>query len=234
MRAARLESLLAAVPDEPALIDTRGLLLESPATFGDGAGFVAVRDGGALLAAFGDPPERCFERALELAAPGAELVATGAAVAAARRQLAREGERAFIHTLGAAGARRDDRWPEGELLAAAATVAQFPEEIRREIEQVRGHRPVGVSVVDGRPVSICYPVLTTERWWDVSIETLPGFRRQGRAAAAFLRLERAMRPTGLAPAWGAVESNTASLALAAKLGFERVAELYLFSGLGTR
>ncbi len=37
-----------------------------------------------------------------------------------------------------------------------------------------------------------------------------------------------MRRSGLEPAWGALESNVASLALAAKLGFERIGELMLF------
>ena len=29
------------------------------------------------------------------------------------------------------------------------------------------------------PVSFCYPALRTERWWDISIETLEDHRRRG-------------------------------------------------------
>ena len=58
----------------------------------------------------------------------------------------------------------------------------------------------------------------------VSIETLEGFRRRGRGAAAFLRLAQEMRLSGLEPVWGAVEDNTASVALAKRLGFVPVGE----------
>ena len=81
------------------------------------------------------------------------------------------------------------------------------------------------------PVSVCLPTLVTERFWDVSIETVEGYRRSGRAAAAFLRVEREMRSKGLTPVWGAAENNPASLALAAKLGFVPVAEVAWFERL---
>lgn len=222
-----LDKLLDLVPDEAWLVDTRGVLRERPEVFGDAAGFVAVRDGGWLLVAFGSPDRDCFERALELARPRADLVATGDAAVRARHYLGDDGETAFVHALGAAGLARGLDAPPATLLSPRDSVDAFPDEIVREVEEARGAFPVGVTMAGAEVVSVCYPVLTTERYWDISIETLPAYRREGRAAAAFLRLEREMRPTGLEPVWGAVESNEASLALAAKLGFERVGEVWL-------
>lgn len=79
--------------------------------------------------------------------------------------------------------------------------------------------PMAAVWADGRPVSFCYPVWQTETWWDVSIETLPAYRRQGLGARAARTLIRHMRGTGRAPVWGALETNSASRALAARLGF---------------
>jgi len=92
----------------------------------------------------------------------------------------------------------------------------------------RTGQAVAVVLEEGVPVSLCYPALVTESFWDVTIETVEGYRRGGRAVAAFLRLESEMRDSGLEPVWGALESNAASLALAAKLGFERVGAIRVF------
>ena len=77
-------------------------------------------------------------------------------------------------------------------------------------------------------MSVCYPTLVTERHWDVSIETVEGYRRGGRAAAAFFRIEREMRRSGRQPVWGAARDNPASLGLAEKLGFVPVVEIAWF------
>ena len=226
-----LASLLETVPDEPALIDTRGVLLERPTLFGDAAGFLAVREGGRLLVASGAPDAETFERARELARPEAELVASGEAIHHVQQHLGCAGEGAHVHAAGPGGLRRDLEKPAAVLLDTAASLDALSADIAREIRDLRGRRPVAAVMEGGVPVSVCYPVMVTERYWDVSIETLPDYRRGGRAGAAFLCLERVMRGKDLEPVWGAVESNAASLALAAKLGFERVGEIRLFSDL---
>jgi predicted GNAT family acetyltransferase len=82
---------------------------------------------------------------------------------------------------------------------------------------------------DGRPVSFCYPVWQTETLWDVSIETLDGYRRRGLGARAARTLIRHMRRSGRSPVWGALDTNAASRALAARLGFLETGGLAVFT-----
>jgi GNAT acetyltransferase-like protein len=89
--------------------------------------------------------------------------------------------------------------------------------------------PMAAVWADGRPVSFCYPVWQTETRWDVSIETLVPYRRLGLAARGARTLIRYMRGTGRAPVWGALETNTASRTLAARLGFLEAAGIAVFS-----
>jgi L-amino acid N-acyltransferase YncA len=68
----------------------------------------------------------------------------------------------------------------------------------------------------------------TETLADISIETLEGYRRRGIGRAVVARLIDEVIRLGKVPVWGATEDNTASLALAASLGFTRAAgELFV-------
>jgi GNAT superfamily N-acetyltransferase len=89
--------------------------------------------------------------------------------------------------------------------------------------------PMAAAWADGRPVSFCYPVWQTETLWDVSIETLEPYRGRGFGASAARTLIRYMHRTGRAPVWGALESNHASRALAARLGFVETAGIAVFT-----
>ena len=222
------DQLLGIVPDEPGWVDTRGVLLENPELFGDSSGCVAVHRGGRLLVAVGAPSGRAFDQALERAHPAAELLATAAAIPYVQRYLGLEGSRAFIHSLGAGGLRRQPQRPEAVLLTPGASLEQFPDEIRWEVGQMEGRWPIAAMFEQGVPVSICFPALVTERYWDVAVETSALFRRCGRAGSAFERLEYEMRQLGREPVWGAAENNHASLALAGKLGFVQIGEVVTF------
>jgi len=79
------------------------------------------------------------------------------------------------------------------------------------------------------PVSFCYPAMRTERWWDISIETLEDHRRRGFGARAVRAMTRHMWQTGRSPVWGATIDNEPSLALARSLGFQEVGRLVVFS-----
>ena len=48
----------------------------------------------------------------------------------------------------------------------------------------------------------------TERWWDISIETLKDYRRHGYAARAVRAMTRHMWQTGRSPVWGSTIDNT--------------------------
>ena len=89
--------------------------------------------------------------------------------------------------------------------------------------------PVAFVLVDGRAVAFCYPVLQTERYWDVSVDTLEGYRGRGLAGRAARAMIRHMRQAGKSPVWGALESNAASLGVARRLGFVEAGRLLVFA-----
>jgi RimJ/RimL family protein N-acetyltransferase len=131
---------------------------------------------------------------------------------------------------------RFDHAPEllrRELLDALTgrTVSRFVPGELPPSNPVRGRMrvPMAAAWADGRPVSFCYPVWQTETLWDVSIETLEPYRRLGLGARAARTLIRHMRGSGRSPAWGALETNTASRALAARLGFLEAGGLAVFT-----
>lgn len=111
----------------------------------------------------------------------------------------------------------------------AAVADALPEELRSELESAltRG-APVAAALADGRPVSFCYAGEQTEGLWDISIETLERYRRQGYAARCVVYMVDEMRRRGKEPVWAAEETNPPSMRLAAKLGFVPVDELVLF------
>ena len=88
---------------------------------------------------------------------------------------------------------------------------------------------VAAVIVDHRPVSFCYPVWTTERFWDVSIDTLEEHRGRSLGVCAVCFMIDVMQRTGREPVWGALESNRPSLRLGAKLGFKPMGEIVVFS-----
>ena len=142
-------------------------------------------------------------------------------------------------------------------VAAGADVRRFdasslppldhvPAELRREVRLALGlsapraaarasatASPAPVSVAaafaGGLAVAFCYPVWQTERWWDVAVDTLAGYRRRGLGAQAVTAMIAHMAARGLAPVWGALADNLASLGLAARLGFTQVDELVMFT-----
>ncbi len=139
--------------------------------------------------------------------------------------------RATLHLLGDAS--RLPRFAGGEarLFGAEdlATVADdLPEELRSELEGAltRG-APAVAGLADGRPVSFCYAADETEGLWDISIDTLEPYRRQGYASRCVSYMVEEMRRRGKVPVWAAEETNLPSMRLAAKLGFVPVDGLLL-------
>ena len=119
-----------------------------------------------------------------------------------------------------------------ELLAP--DLSGLPSALRAEVGAALARvQPLFVARVPpgdaGRIVAVCSAAWETETLWDVSVETVPDHRRRGLAAACFIALARWMlAERGKRPVWGAHESNPASLALAASLGFVRESELLSF------
>ena len=140
--------------------------------------------------------------------------------------------RATLHLLGDTD--RLLRVPAGavRLLEPSDSLDGLPPDLRSELRIAAGRSPIATGLEDKRPVSFCYAAARTESLWDVAIDTLEGFRRQGHAARCVAFMTRLMGEEGLRPVWGAEEWNQASLGLAAILGFSPVDEMVVFRPAG--
>ena len=111
----------------------------------------------------------------------------------------------------------------------AAVADDLPEGLRSELEvALTRDAPAVAALADGRPVSFCYAADETEGLWDISIDTLGRYRRQGYAARCVSYMVDEMRRRDKEPVWAAEETNPPSMRLAAKLGFVPVDELLVF------
>ncbi len=104
---------------------------------------------------------------------------------------------------------------------------RLPADLQEEITAAFDYSPMSAAFEGGRPVSFCYAAWETETLWDVSIDTLPGWRRRGYARAAAVELIEYFLARGKRPVWGAADTNTASAALAVHLGLRPVDRLLL-------
>ncbi len=103
-----------------------------------------------------------------------------------------------------------------------------PAELKEELSAATKRSPVAATCVEQLPVSFCYGGSQTESLWDISIDTLAEYRNRGYAALCVAFLIEYFCRRSLAPVWGAMESNTPSVRLAAKLGFTPVDQLVVF------
>ena len=86
-----------------------------------------------------------------------------------------------------------------------------------------------VFILFERPAAFCYAGAVTESLWDVSIDTLEPYRRQGYATRCAAFVIEQMRAAGKEPVWGSLFSNVASAQLAARLGFVPVDTIVVFA-----
>jgi len=107
--------------------------------------------------------------------------------------------------------------------------SHLPPDLAREVDTACAAGPVAVSWCDELPVAFCYASSFTETLWDVSIDTLPEYRRRGFAQSAVHLMAAFHRESARAPVWGAVIGNLASLQLAARMGFVAVDTLFVLS-----
>lgn len=225
-----------------------------PARF-HGDGFVVELASRALLSAIDRPsPSLIAQRARPMEGDVNVLVAPedAAPVAAALPEWV--SRRVRLHALPHPQAWESE--PDEDVIIAtreqAPSLEHVPEGLRHEIiEALEGHPParfvpgtlperrpedasvtavpVAFALVDGRAVAFCYPVLQTERYWDVSVDTVEGYRGRGLAGRAARAMIRHMGRLGKSPVWGALESNAASLGAARRLGFVETGRLLVFA-----
>ncbi|MEO8077890.1 MAG: GNAT family N-acetyltransferase [Acidobacteriota bacterium] len=248
---------LTRVADLPQWIDTRGMLLSGRATViapaGDEGLIVIVPDLG-IASIVGRPAAPRIAEALATLAGDVNVLAqmedadhVAHALDGWRRQ------RAIIHVLPGVMPWENEADTNTRVFTrlSAPRFTHVPETLRRELlDALKGRTvsrfvpgtlpraavrvsrvtvPMAAVWADGRPVSFCYPVWQTETRWDVSIETLAPYRRVGLAARGARTLIRYMRGAGRTPVWGALETNTASRTLAARLGFLEAGGIAVFT-----
>ena len=107
----------------------------------------------------------------------------------------------------------------------ADVLAGLPDDVRADAADAPA---AAVYLEDEVPVAVCAVSDMTEGLWDVGIDTVERFRRQGYGSAVFHALAGAMASQGRQPVWAAYEDYPPSLAMAGRLGFQptlRMAEL---------
>ena len=239
------------LPDEPHWLETRAMLLSGHAhvTGGDSvaAGFVVrlVHRALSVVAVVGQPDRDAIVEAVADVTGFTPIIAQTADRSHIAHALGVKGdsgwtsERAILHRLrmpdgqDARRVQNDPPYtaqpPDVRLLTRDDVLAHLPAGLRHEITHAREFAPIAAVFVDGVPVSFCYPAWVTERLWDVSIDTFEEYRGRSLAAAAVRFMIALMAADGREPVWGALESNTASLRLGAKLGFLPAGDLVVFS-----
>jgi RimJ/RimL family protein N-acetyltransferase len=113
---------------------------------------------------------------------------------------------------------------EGEI----SSLPGVSDELKQELMTAAKQTQIAATIIDNQPVSFCYAGAITETLWDISIDTVAGFRHQGFAALSVAFMIDYFKEQGKKPVWGALVSNTASMKLAAKLGFVPMDELFVF------
>ena len=229
------EAVARLLPDEPRWVEVRGMLLTgmgrpvgevvtSPVTF------VALHAGDDQAAVVGRPAHELIQNG---AASATELLAVPenadwVTAALPGWQL----ESATIHTLSnldlihtvRTGVVREVAIPE--LTGLPVQYAALRDDL---LVEARSGTPVFAAFAGEEPAAFCYAGSVTDRWWDISIDTLEPFRRQGYASQCVAHVIRRMEAQGKLPVWGALESNSASARLATKLGFSPVDKVVVFS-----
>ncbi len=226
-------------PDRPEWVDVRGALLGGRSVVVPGGrrgDFALCAPDAAFVGVVGQPERRTLETALALAESAGKpvpVLAVEPATAEAVHGLLGDwtSTPAIMHTrsLSAAGPTGADLgWLEASRPVDPALLAHVPDALRRELLTAARFGPIAYARAEDRAVSFAYAPWLTERWFDLSVDTLEAYRRRGLAVACVEALVARIRATGREPVWGALADNEASLGLAGRLGFAPVAETAIF------
>ena len=228
------DEVLARLPDTPCWVETRSMLIRNEArVVRDGDSFVVVGD--LLSAVIGRASPTLASRVFGDVPSSMEILCAKTN----RDSLAEalpdwQASRAILHVLGEhglEGAPANDSRVEHKIEVFEGDLPEHAsvDSLRREHRLAVKRGAVAAVFVEGAPVAWCASAATSESLWDASVDTLAEWRRMGLAAAASRALISHMSTRGLHPVWGALEDNTASRALARRLGFVECDELYLFA-----
>lgn len=227
------EFLLRTIPDCPRWIEARSMLLSGDGriTYFDPDPPTAVIRNCyfPVVSIIGSPPSLEIHRAAAAAGPYAEVLAPSDLRCSLSDDPGWRKEEALLF-------RRKSNLPRVIGLCSRTVRYLRPSDpldhlscsLKSELRTAQAISRVAAAFADGQPVSFCYAGARTETLWDVAVDTVEGFRRQGLAAAVVSFLIEEFLMKGLQPVWGARRSNSPSINLAGKLGFEPVDSLSLF------
>jgi hypothetical protein len=229
-------NLAHSLPDIPRFVETRSMLLNRRGRiYGNGElnteNFVVCNQQTGLIVVIGKPPIASLKEAI------AERVKAGVVLAfddnisfVAEALQDWYSEKAILHLPD--GALNLPEMPvEMVRFVSADEIAVLqnaPDDLKDELLIEADFTQIAGTVVDNKPVAFCYAGAITEMLWDVSIDTLVGYRHCGYAASCVAYMIHYYNTQGKQPVWGALESNQASLNLAKKLGFKAVDSLFVF------
>jgi len=225
--------LLDAVPDLPRWVEARGMLTTGRGSIVEAPPpdppTVVAAPSVMLAVAFRCDHRDALFRALQRVPREFSIVApldAESIVAAALPRRERE-QATLFHLRPDAGAQLASAGPAARLLDEReyGHLDNLPPILRGELREACHYSPIASAFADDRPVSFCYSGWETESHWDVSIDTLEGYRRRGLGTAACVCLIRHFAARGKTAVWGALDSNPASTALAEKLGFTPIDHL---------
>jgi GNAT superfamily N-acetyltransferase len=236
--------LAASLSDTPRWIETRAMLLSGRCIVTGGEtvdrGFVVIerRDTVSAVSVVGRPPWQTIVDALEDISLQTAILGQvdnaawieGALATVSATALPWRAETVIVHLLDDPDrVSAVDGHSLVRLLRLDDALDHLPRDLRHEMTHAQMSGPVAAVFADGLAASFCYPCWQTERLWDVSIDTLEGYRGRSLAATAVRFMIDHMRRHGRLPVWGALETNSASLRLAARLGFVAADRLVVFS-----
>jgi GNAT superfamily N-acetyltransferase len=231
-----LEELAAALPDLPRWVAPRGLLLERRCEIllgpegKRGAGYLVLERGGpeafavhrpvaSLVAQLGavEPPTRRILTPIENAEPWRALLPGW-----------RE-QPAVVHVHPAPAGLPQPVHPTRFLtLSDVAGFGSLPPALVADLERALLRGPVAAAFDGEKAVAFCRAAYRTETWFDLAIDTLPEHRRHGYATSAAAHLIHNLLAQGKRPVWGALDADTASIAMAKKYGFRAVDRMMVF------
>lgn len=109
-------------------------------------------------------------------------------------------------------------------------IGDLPELLFQELEQEMSMgSQIYCAAENDEPVSFCFAAAISESFWDISIDTLFPYRREGYGESCVRYAISEMSKKGLRPVWGVLDSNKASRYLARKLGFEESYRIAVFT-----
>lgn len=219
------------LPDAPRWVEANGILAAGCGrVLVDGTGCVIRNEqpGSRLIVAVTPPTPALLDRAL-IDRPDAEVLCMPEHEPALDRLLPHwQRERAYLYSLD----REHKLAPrDGNVrsLRPDDSLDHLSDELRSELAWDRSTHTMVCTFVGDRPASFAYAHWKTPKWYDISIDTVPEYRRQGLGRLAVSELIRRQNSEGRAPVWGAMASNLASQRMAERTGFTKIDEIVVFS-----